>query len=227
MTAGMFVSVEGIDGAGKSRAAAELTGHLAALGAPGVLLDRHTLPGFVDGYAVSHLVRLARLIWDYPPPVRTSEFGAGHWHHLLAAWFHGVGELAVRPALAAGNVVVADSWYHKYAARFAVMIGIEEALDLFGGVPEPDLVLWLDAAPRVCLARRGVFKGTEQGEWLGLDNKAAGFAIYQRQVRHALATMRSRPDWQVCRASQWPQVRAWLADRANQIVGEKPDDQDG
>lgn len=217
---GIFIAVEGIDGSGKSTLADELAGLLGLDSEPAVLVTRRTASSCAAGrgYAASHLAGLQRLIWQYPEQASTSELGFWHWCHLLAAWFHAVGEVVVGPALAANRCVVADSWYYKYAARFSLTIGLERALTMFGGIPEPDRVLWLDVAPEICLKRRHDLRATEQGEWLGLTGRETGFVRYQQQVRSAYAAMSAARDWEPVGETDLNRLRHYLEDFASGLT---------
>ncbi|HEY1619525.1 MAG TPA: AAA family ATPase [Streptosporangiaceae bacterium] len=194
---GWFVAVEGIDASGKSTVAAQLAAELTAAGRPAVLVDRRSAPALAGGYPGEHLAGLARLIWDYPPDARTSELGFCHWSRLLAAWFHAVSEVVVGPALAGGATVIADSWWHKFAARFALTVGLSQARAVFDGATVPDQVLWLDVPPQVCAQRRTALRATERGEWQGLRDCDDGYLRYQRQVRAVLESMATAGGWRV------------------------------
>ncbi len=176
---GQFVAVEGIDGCGKSTVAGQLADRLTKTGTVALLLDRHSATAGLSGYPAAHLAAHRALIWDYPADAVTSELGFGHWSHLVSAWFHAVDELVVRPALGIGTVVVADSWYAKFAARFALTVGVPDAERIFAGVSVPGSVLWLDVPPPDCATRRVRPRPTESGEWQGL----ADFVAYQTAVR--------------------------------------------
>ena len=181
-----FLAVEGIDASGKSTLARALADRLG-----GTLLDRRTAGAAADGWAAAHLAGLRRLIWEYPPGVATSQLGFGHWSRLLGAWFAAVDAVVLRPALDRGGVVVADSWWPKFAARFAVTVGPAAAAAVFDGVSAPDAVVWLDVPPEVAVRRRTELRGTEDGEWTGTP----GFLAYQGQVREAYAALAAAHGW--------------------------------
>jgi len=193
---GRFISVEGIDACGKSTVAAALVDRLAADGGRVSLLDRHSATTGLAGYPAEHLAALRSLIWDYPEGAVTSELGFGHWSNLISAWFHAVDHLVVRPALAVGTSVVSDSWWAKFAARFALTVGAPAAIRIFAGVAVPDLVLWLDVAPEDCLVRRPRLRATERGEWQGLDGESQGFVAYQGAVREMYLQFAMAGVWQ-------------------------------
>jgi thymidylate kinase len=193
---GCLVAVEGIDGSGKSTLAAELTRVLAGRGQHATLVDRRTAPGAAGGYPGSHLHALRQLIWEYPQGARTSLLGFGHWSRLLASWFAAVDHTVVRPALEGGGWVVADPWYYKFAARFALSVGLDDALALFAGTSTPGAVVWLDVAPEECASRRTDPRRTESGEWQGGE----GFVRYQRAVRSQYVTLAAANGWCVVTA---------------------------
>jgi len=92
---------------------------------------------------------------------------------------------------------VTDSWYFKFVARFAVAIELSKALDTFDEVSEPDLVLWLDTPPEVCLRRRPELRSTESGEWTGDGHGAEGFLAYQSAVRGTYRRLAGARSWTV------------------------------
>ncbi|MEV7010661.1 hypothetical protein [Streptosporangium sp. NPDC051022] len=195
MVAGRFVSVEGIDASGKSTLASRLVESLARDGRPARLLDRATVIGMLDGYPARHMSDLCELIWGYPKGARTSELGFDHWTHLLAAWFHAVDGLVIRPAVADGAVLVADSWLFKFTARFALTVGLPDAERVFDGIVQPDRVVWLDVAPEICAGRRSEFRTTELGEWQGFDERNRAFITYQGRVREVYERLADAHSW--------------------------------
>jgi thymidylate kinase len=192
-----LVAVEGIDGSGKTTVARRLVRALADAGDDAVLVSRETVADGLDDYRASHLRAIRGLIWDYPHEARTSELGFAHWRHLLAAWFAAVDHTVVEPALERGAYVVADSWYFKFVARFAVAVGLPQALDAFAEISEPDIVLWLDTPPEVCLRRRPELRSTESGEWTGEGDGAEGFLSYQSAVRGTYRRLAGARSWTV------------------------------
>jgi dTMP kinase len=191
-----LIAVEGIDGCGKSSLARMLADGLSAEGRDVLLLDRGSVTGAVTGYPADHLARLRALIWDYPRDAVTSQLGFRHWSHLVAAWFHAVDHLVVRPVTAAGTLVIADSWYHKFAARFTLTAGAAAAQLPFAGLSQPRMVLWLDVPPAECAARRPRPRATERGEWQGLAAASDGFVAYQSRVRAAYASLAAEHGWE-------------------------------
>jgi hypothetical protein len=172
---------------------------------PAFLLTRHTVTERSGGYVIDHLTALRTLIWEYPPHARTSELGFGHWSALIGAWFHAVDHTLVRPLLATGTWVVADSWFHKFMARFTLQVGAAAAAAPFRGLTRPDSVLWLDVPPEECAHRRAEFRSTESGEW---HAHADGFVDYQRRVRQVYVELAEKLDWERLPPADAPEVAA-------------------
>lgn len=215
--AGALVAVEGIDGSGKSTVARQVVDMLEELGLRAVLFDRQSAPDALDGYPAEHLRQLRHLIWEYPETARTSELGFEHWAHLLVSWFSAVDHTVIRPAVEQGLCVVADSWYYKFVARFALTIGLTEAERLFRGISTPDVVVWLDTAPELCLGRRGTLRSTERGEWQHLDGGGAAFLEYQRNVRRMYRRLASGSSWEVVESTDPSSVTSDLRSRLARI----------
>lgn len=193
--AGRLVAVEGIDGCGKSSLARALAARLNDAGQPALLLDRCSATGALPGYPADHLAMLRGLIWEYPRTAVTSQLGFRHWSHLIASWFHALDHTVVRPALAAGSWVIADSWCHKFIARFTLNVGPALASQPFAGLSLPGAVFWLDVPPDICAQRRPRARATEQGEWLGLAGRRRAFAEYQSRVRDVYAVLAREGGW--------------------------------
>lgn len=206
---GRLVTIEGIDGCGKSVLAKELVTLLRKRDLPTLLVSRKTVSDTVSGFMSTHLADLAHLIWEYPESARTSDLGFDHWAHLLAAWYYVVDHVVVRPGIAKGRVVIVDAWFYKYVARFAVDMDVTEALGFFSGITVPDQVVWLDLPPELCATRREQFRPTERGEWAGKDGEIAGFVEYQSRVRTQFSKLAVTGRWHVENEPRDPECLAY------------------
>jgi thymidylate kinase len=225
--AGSLIAVEGIDGSGKSTVAREITDALEQVGRRAVLVSRATAPEIADGYCAEHLRMLGRLIWDYPETAKTSALGFPHWAHLLASWFAAVDHTVIRPAVEDEACVVADSWYYKFAARFALGVGLKQALSFFRDIAVPDTVVWLDVPPETCLARRRTLRSTERGEWQDLDDGGgAAFVEYQGKVRRMYRALATACSWEVVVATDRASVTAEVGRRLREIREPRPEEPD-
>ena len=174
---GRFITFEGIDGAGKSTQARRLAEALRARGAT-VRLTRE--PGGSPGAE-----EIRRLLVEGPEERWSGEtevllFTAARRDHL---------ERTIRPALAAGEVVISDRFadstrVYQGAARGELRKLVDRLhSDLIGLEPDLTFILDMDAAPALArgLARRS---GEDRFEDLGAgfqDRLRAGFRDLARE----------------------------------------------
>lgn len=142
---GRFISLEGIDGAGKSTQAEALARHLQTQGQTVV---RTREPGGSDG--AEHIRRL--LVEGEPgrwsPETEILLFAAARRDHL---------ETVIAPALANGDTVITDRFadstrVYQGTARADLRNLVDELHALVIG-EEPDLTIIIDMDPQIALAR--------------------------------------------------------------------------
>lgn len=163
---GLFVSFEGIDGSGKSTQARALADHCRAQGHD-VVLTRE--PGGSDGAEA-----IRRLLVEGDPDRWSAEteillFNAARRDHV---------EKTIRPALAAGKIVITDRFadstrVYQGAARASLRPLVDQLHDLVIGIA-PDLTFLIDMDPETALAR-GLARqsGEDRFEELGLGFQQA------------------------------------------------------
>ncbi|MGB0354229.1 MAG: dTMP kinase [Paracoccaceae bacterium] len=177
---GLFISLEGIDGAGKSTQSRLLAAHLRGLGRD-VIETRE--PG---GAAGAEDIRKLLVEGDpdrWSPETEILLFSAARRDHL---------ERTIAPALARGAVVICDRFadstrVYQGAARGDLRDLVDDIHARVIGV-EPDLTLILDMEPAVALAR-GLARqsGEDRFEDMGLP--------FQKRLRSGFqALARDFPD---------------------------------
>jgi dTMP kinase len=154
MTQGIFITLEGGEGAGKSTLMKGLAQRLGVFG-DDVVLSRE--PGGTEGAETIRALLVTGQADRWTPLSELCLFYAARQDHL---------ERLIRPALAAGKTVLCDRFSDSTrayqgqaggAGRAAV-----EALDaLIVGDTQPDLTLILDIDPQIGLARAAARRGTE------------------------------------------------------------------
>jgi len=168
----VFIALEGGDGSGKSGALA----HLGAVLGENVVLTRE--PGGTDeGLAIRGLL-LARGTHDWEPQAELLLIAAARAQHVARV---------IRPALAAGRVVVSDRYVGSTLAYQGAGRGLDEAEIVMihnhsTGALWPDLTVVLDVDPAVALARgmarlRAEGSREDRFEALGLE--------FQQRVRRS------------------------------------------
>lgn len=175
--AGLFISIEGIDGSGKSTQAQRLADALRAAGRD-VVLTRE--PGGSPG---AEQIRALVLEGDpdrWSPHTEILLFTAARRDHL---------ERTIAPALAAGKVVICDRFadstrMYQGLSRGNLRALVDQLHDLMIG-REPDLTLLIDMDPDTGLSRALSRNGTEERfEAFGPDlqrRMRAGFLALARE----------------------------------------------
>jgi len=196
---GLFVCLEGIDGAGKTTAAHSAVEALRERGLPAVLFDKR-LTEFGSDYVRRHAGDLRQLIWGHPPDDPYLELGDMHWVYLQAAWYSAVAHCFVHPLLQAGQLVVTDTWIHKFLAKLAMRPAVDlvAASAVFDGLPRPDLVIRLDLLVETAAHRKTVFGISESGNREGrVPLTRDTFVGYQRRLAAVLDQWGTRDGWHV------------------------------
>lgn len=202
---GLFVTLEGPEGAGKSTQAARLA---AALEAAGYRVCRVREPG---GTPLGDALRALLLAPAAPPPTPRAEA-------LLycAARAQLVAEV-IRPALTAGSVVLADRFAdstlaYQGAGRGLPLDELRAAIAFAIGDCWPDLTLLLDLPVEEGLRRKQA-AAQEGGEWTRFEAETVAF--HERVRAGYLALAAAEPQrWRVfdARKAQEPlHAELWAA----------------
>lgn len=204
--AGLFLSLEGIDGSGKSTQARLLADRLRAAG-HAVTLTRE--PGGSPGAEEIRRLVLEGASDRWSAETEILLFTAARRDHL---------EKTIRPALARGEVVITDRFADSTRVFQGLTRGdlgatVNRLHDLMIGV-EPDLTLLFDLDPAVGLARATARAGAElrfEGMGLAFQEKArAGFlALARRHDRFAVIDASADPEAVATRV--WDTVAPQLA----------------
>lgn len=156
----MFITVEGIDGAGKSTQARLLATRLDDAGHE-VVQTRE--PGGAPGAEAIRALLVEGEPCRWSPESELLLFNAARRDHV---------ERVIRPALDAGKIVLCDRYMDStraYQGCFGLREHADRVHDLMIGL-NPDLTLIFDMDPRISAERAGARGGTEDRfERKGLD----------------------------------------------------------
>jgi len=215
-TQGLFITFEGIDGAGKSTHIGALADALRATGRS-VVLTRE--PG---GTPLAEQLRALVLREAMDPLSEALLMFAARRDHLLQV---------IEPALARGDVVLCDRFtdatfaYQGYGRGFDLQVlsalerWVQQTPAVGEGLRQPDLTLWFDLPPAVAAQRLVQARTPDRFEAQPLEfftRVAQGYG--QRQAADPGRFARIRADQ--APDAVWAEVRAacvgrgWLADRA-------------
>lgn len=179
--AGFFITLEGTEGAGKSTQAARLAARLRAAGH--LVRELREPGGTAVGEAIRDLVK-HRAGAGLTPAAELLLINASRAQLVREV---------IRPALAAGEVVVCDRFYDSTTAYQGRGRGLDynlvrAVIDAAVGPTRPDLTLWL-ALPAAAAAARVTARGS------GADRfEAAGDAFFQRVEAGYAAIAAAEPD---------------------------------
>jgi thymidylate kinase len=196
---GLFLAVEGIDGAGKTTAVRVAAEILRRRGRRAVAIARDEV-SWRSPYEAGHMRALRDLIWGEPPDAPYLDLGDEHWVCLQAAWYAASARCAVAPAVAEGAIMLADTWGYKFLAKLALRppgrVSFDAAWNLFHSIPRPAIIVHLHADPAVAAARKTAFTGSETGNRGGTaELSAAAFTGYQLSLAVVLESFASTGGW--------------------------------
>jgi len=139
---GLFIAIEGIDAVGKRTQTSILR---AWLGSRGLTTRTMSFPAYetVIGREIRRF--LAGTV-DYPQQVRAMLYAANRWEK----------KAEIEGTLSKTDVTIVNRYSgSNLAYGMSNGLGLEWLLHLEEGLPEPDLVIVLDAAPEKLIPRRG------------------------------------------------------------------------
>ncbi|MFN8499323.1 MAG: dTMP kinase [Anaerolineae bacterium] len=183
-TRGMFITFEGAEGSGKSTQARQLAEWLQSQGAS-VLFTRE--PG---GTPIADQIRHIILTPDNTAMVPQAEallYSASRAQHVAER---------IRPALAAGQIVVCDRFADSTLAYQGYGLGLDLTMlrvvtQFATGGLSPDLTIYLDCPVEIGLARKRA-AARIGGEWNRLDRKPIEYHERVRAGYLELARIESR-----------------------------------
>lgn len=195
----MLIDIEGIDGAGKSSVARAVVQQMAT-SACKTMLFQHKRPVLENPYIAAHLEGLGRILWERDATEPRRLLDNEHWVYLSAAWLQAVEQHALRPALRAYDVVVADSWYPKLLSRFALKDDhiYRLARLCYSSLTMPDCIFLLDVPAEECAHRKTEYGYSECGNFDGLRGiNRDNFITYQQKVYRTLMALAEQQGWRL------------------------------
>ena len=211
---GRFITLEGVEGSGKTTLAKHIADALRE-SYPEIVLTRE--PGATG---VGKQIRSLLLTQQNPPLSSLAElllFAADRAQHLAEV---------VRPALDRGALVLCDryvdsSYAYQGYGRGLDMTLLRDIMRLATSGLQPELVILLDLDPEIGLARARAQQSTDPGRWTRFESDTLEF---HRRIRAGfLELAKASPDrFLVLDAAQAPEEVARLAVEGIERRGARP-----
>lgn len=207
---GHWISIEGINGAGKRNLLVALQQRLESHNIEVACLSRHLIPELVVLW--KQLVRADAVDQRQAAVLAAADAVVGYSH-------------LIRPALTAGKWVIMDGFTTSHKVLFQQRgVPLTELNALFGHVPIPDQVFYLHT-PVADALRRGRQQGSLDPWTIGLDT--TGMSIGQAWAKRAHLSQQQMEaafiTWQAGAQALYPS--ALPADRSTTLSGSTPVDQ--
>lgn len=188
----MLISLEGVDGVGKSTVAREL----AALLPRALFLDRTHLKQWVEADEGRLLDMLQHAIWggwDF----ENDPIGWEFWFGLAKTWFLALSRVALPRIDRANEYVIVDGWIYRHIVKASLRSGIpvESLRAQAVAISEPQLVFLLDASDESLDRRPKRLTHQESGLWeMPALAREVRVREYRAQIRRGMRKLAS-PYW--------------------------------
>lgn len=197
MERGRLVSLEGIDGVGKSTCADILINHLDGNDGTWKYLNRKTVPETND-YIKQHMQCLYDIMWgkgkvfSKAPNEPYNGLSKEHWLHLMIAWYCAFEQHAVFPLINKGISVIIDGYIYKEIVKSIYSSGSFKTQDEFAFLYKPDIVFYLTASPEDCVRNDSYTNRIESGTFVGMEND---FVKHQNKMKKIYDRLAMENNW--------------------------------
>lgn len=148
----MFISIEGIDGSGKTCLAEKLSDSFSHYGKNVKLISRKKLDYSSVPYVGNKIQQLNDILFHCENGDNLFSIPPEAWVYLNAAWFYIVGN----NYLEENCINISDSWIYKRIARFSLLPQFEaqEVELIYRNIVKPDITFFIDTPPEETWTRR-------------------------------------------------------------------------
>jgi thymidylate kinase len=147
---------------------------------------------------------MTEMLWDYPEDAPVHQRGDHHLSHQLVSWFHLFDKWVLRPHLMIPQVVLMDTWFYKYVARFMLKPEFfgTPVQSWFNGLTTPDIIFWFSTDPETAWHRKGKARETElRARGCNIQDERSRFIEYQTRVQESLGEIAECNRWRRINAS--------------------------
>ncbi|EGO8510063.1 dTMP kinase [Enterococcus faecalis] len=193
MKKGRLISLEGIDGVGKTSCASYLCNQLNSSSKDFIYINRKEIPT-TNNYIKLHMEYLYAIMWgqgdvfSQAPNTPYNGFNCEHWRHLMIAWYSAFEQHVIFPVLEKGISVITDGYVHKEIAKAIHSTKDFKTATQFDFLYKPDLIFYLTASPEDCIRDDSNENRVESGAFSDLRNNFIEHQYMMKDIYDNLAT---------------------------------------
>ena len=187
----MFISLEGIDGSGKTTLVSEVSKRLKIT----PVVKKHVSSD--DVFVNEQIKKIASANYPGYNAIYDPNLSYTYWTYLQCVWYTLIYDYSINPMLKNNQSCVTDGWYYKFFSKKMTdgHLSLDILERMFVQVKEPSLVILLDVNPETVIARQKHFNSAEAGGHMGKELSEESFFDYQTQMRENLLELADRHNW--------------------------------
>lgn len=173
MKRGKLISLEGIDGVGKTTCVKYLIEHyLQDQDTTWQYVNRKEIPN-TNSYVKKHMEYLYAIMWgkgkvfSQAPNVPFNGFNKEHWRYLFLVWYSAFEQHRIIPLLNKGVSVILDGYFYKEMVKAIESSKTLKTSEEFDFLYKPDLSILLEARPEDCIGPDSNSNPVESGSFGG------------------------------------------------------------
>ena len=197
MMQGKLISLEGLDGVGKTTCAKLLSQMLTTDENVFKYVNRKTVP-VINEYIQLHMQHLYDILWgkgkvfSQAPDIAYNGLNPDHWRHLMIAWYSAFEQLVILPMLKQGKCVITDGYIYKEIAKAIYSRPDLKTEQEFDFLYKPDMTFYLVASPEECVRSSSLNNRVESGKFVGLSGD---FISHQTKMKFIYDELAKQHHW--------------------------------
>lgn len=197
MEHGKLITIEGIDGVGKTTCATRLCERLNLDGKKYKYVHRKEI-ATTNEYIKLHMECLYSIMWgkgkifSQAPNIEYNGLTREHWRHLMLAWYSAFEQHVIFPQLNEGVSLIMDGYIYKEIVKAIYSSGDFETEKEFDFLYKPDCVVYLDASPEDCIRDDSDTNRIESGMFVGMKSD---FVKHQNKMKKIYDRLAEEKKW--------------------------------